>query len=139
MYLRVIECQGDLRESKGYATAPNDVWALGVILINLCTGRNPWKYASLKDETFRAYLSNPDFLFQTLPISKELNKIIKRIFCIDPTRRIKLSELGILIRQCKHFTRNAVRQEPVLPPSPPTTPYGSRSPSPALCQQRINK
>ncbi|KAG1444059.1 hypothetical protein G6F56_010447 [Rhizopus delemar] len=133
------ECQGDLRESKGYATAPNDVWALGVILINLCTGRNPWKYASLKDETFRAYLSNPDFLFQTLPISKELNKIIKRIFCIDPTRRIKLSELGILIRQCKHFTRNAVRQEPVLPPSPPTTPYGSRSPSPALCQQRINK
>ncbi|KAI9268701.1 kinase-like domain-containing protein [Sporodiniella umbellata] len=132
------ECQGDLRKGKGYATAPNDVWALGVILINLCTGRNPWKDASLKDETFCAYLGNPDFLFQTLPISKELNKIIKRIFCIDPSHRIALSELSILIRQCKTFTQHTEPKE-VLPPSPPTTPYGSRSPSPALCQQRIGK
>lgn len=140
----------------GYATGPNDVWALGVILINLATGRNPWKQASLKDETFRAFLADPDFLLSILPISRELNRILKRIFCIDPVRRITLSELKEKIRNCKYFTRTAevdrweltIQQQlrrqkkkvVQLPPSPPSTPCSnrSRSTSPALWQQRID-
>lgn len=142
----------------GYATAPNDVWALGVILINLATGRNPWKQASLKDETFRAFLADPDFLLSILPISRELNRILKRIFCIDPLRRITLYELKEKIRNCKYFTRTAEvdrwehniqqqlrRQQKrktvvELPPSPPSTPCSnrSRSTSPAIWQQRID-
>ncbi|KAI8341779.1 kinase-like domain-containing protein [Chlamydoabsidia padenii] len=105
------ECQGDLAKQRqqrvGYATGPNDIWALGVILINLAAGRNPWKQASLKDETFRAYLADPDFLLKILPISRELNRILKRIFCIDPLRRIGLKELKHRIQQCKYFTRTA--------------------------------
>ncbi|KAI8096977.1 kinase-like domain-containing protein [Halteromyces radiatus] len=104
------ECQGDLAKQGGrvgYATAPNDIWALGVILINLAAGRNPWKQASLQDETFRAYLNDPDFLLKILPISRELNRILKRIFCIDPLRRIGLKELKLRIQQCKYFTRTA--------------------------------
>ncbi|EIE75472.1 hypothetical protein G6F46_000872 [Rhizopus delemar] len=144
------ECQGDLLRGTnhiGYATGPNDIWSLGVILINLSTGRNPWKQASLSDETFRAYLSNPDFLIQILPISRELNRILKLIFCIDPTRRINLHELKKQIRHCKYFTRTAesdryeqlhLPSKPIqLPPSPPITPHPSRAPSPAICQQRI--
>ncbi|KAI8644316.1 kinase-like domain-containing protein [Parasitella parasitica] len=160
------ECQGDLFQNSsdrvGYATGPNDIWALGVILINLATGRNPWTQASLKDETFRAYLADPDFLLSILPISKELNRILKRIFCIDPMRRIRLPELIERIRNCKYFTRTAEvdrweqciqksrrshhhrKQEPVvdlLPPSPPATPCSgrSRSSSPAIWQQRIDQ
>ncbi|CAO3592945.1 unnamed protein product [Absidia cylindrospora] len=105
------ECQGDLAKQRqqrvGYATVPNDIWALGVILINLAAGRNPWKQASLQDETFRAYLGDPDFLLKILPISRELNRILKRIFCIDPLRRIGLKELKYRIQQCKYFTRTA--------------------------------
>lgn len=78
-----------------------------MILINLAAGRNPWKQASLKDETFRAYLADPDFLLKILPISRELNRILKRIFCIDPLRRIGLKELKHRIQQCKYFTRTA--------------------------------
>ncbi|KAI8082171.1 kinase-like domain-containing protein [Thamnidium elegans] len=155
------ECQGDLFQSScdriGYATGPNDVWALGVILINLATGRNPWKQASLKDETFRAFLADPDFLLSILPISRELNRILKRIFCIDPVRRITLTELKEKIRNCKYFTRTAevdrwehnaqqqIRRQQrkaliELPPSPPATPCSnrSRSTSPAIWQQRID-
>lgn len=139
---------GNNADRVGYATAPNDVWALGVILINLATGRNPWKQASLKDDAFRAYLTDPDFLLSILPISRELNRILKRIFCIDPMRRITLPELKEKIRNCKYFTRtaevdrwefNTLQQRatkkkpsattkktvaPVaeLPPSPPSTP-----------------
>ncbi|KAG1448792.1 hypothetical protein G6F56_008844 [Rhizopus delemar] len=137
------ECKGDLLRGLnhiGYATAPNDVWALGVILINLSTGRNPWKQASLQDETFRAYLRNPDFLLQILPISQELNRIIKRIFCIDPARRINLRDLKERISQCRYFTRTAEsdRYERIyrlsrplqLPLSPPISP--KRTPEPSV-------
>ncbi|KAI7861951.1 kinase-like domain-containing protein [Spinellus fusiger] len=151
------ECQGELaRDSTrvGYATASNDVWALGVILINLATGRNAWRLASLKDDSFRAYLSDPDFLLKILPISRELSRILKRILCVDPMRRICLDELRERIERCKFFTRTAEvdayekqqdkeatmrrmrlfgtlqpkKHSPTttLPPSPPSTPCAYR-------------
>ncbi|KAI9272555.1 kinase-like domain-containing protein [Sporodiniella umbellata] len=140
------ECQGDLLRGlshMGYATAPNDVWALGVILINLATGRNPWKQASLQDPTFRAYLKNPDFLLQILPISQELNRIVKRIFCINPTKRIHLADLKQKISQCRYFTRTAESDryeriyrlaKPIqrLAPSPSIAP---KQPKPANIEQ----
>ena len=42
----------------GYLPALNDVWALGVILINLIFGRNPWLEATHKDPLFVAYLKS---------------------------------------------------------------------------------
>lgn len=71
----------------------------------MATGRNPWTQASLKDETFRAFLAEPDFLLSILPISRELHRILKRVFCIDPMRRIGLADLKEHIRNCKYFTR----------------------------------
>ncbi|KAI8644515.1 kinase-like domain-containing protein [Parasitella parasitica] len=101
------ECQGGLNRQRqvGYATAPNDVWALGIILINLSAGRNPWKLASLDDDTFRGFLQDPNLLLKILPISAQLNKILKRIFCINPLHRISLDQLYIEIKNCKYFTR----------------------------------
>ncbi|KAG2219672.1 hypothetical protein INT45_011856 [Circinella minor] len=91
---------------KGYGTQQNDVWSLGVILINLAAGRNPWKQASMNDPSFAAYVRNPSQFFkEILPcISTELNSILKRIFCLDPALRISLPELRLRILQCKSFT-----------------------------------
>ncbi|CEP08118.1 hypothetical protein [Parasitella parasitica] len=107
------ECQGGLSRQRqvGYATAPNDVWALGIILINLSAGRNPWKLASLDDDTFRGFLSDPNLLLKILPISAQLNRILKRIFCIDPLYRISLDQLYIEIQNCKYFTRTPEVEE----------------------------
>lgn len=82
-----------------------------MILINLTAGRNPWKQASVKDDTFNAYLQNPDFLLSILPITTELNEIIKRIFCINPDKRIRLHELRRQIASCRHFTRLSICHE----------------------------
>ncbi|KAG1473744.1 hypothetical protein G6F56_000778 [Rhizopus delemar] len=103
------ECQGGfvMDSQKGYATAPNDVWSLGVILINLAVGRNPWQMASLEDATYSAFLRDPDLLFKMLPISSELNLILKRIFSLDPLKRITLDELYIRIQHCNYFTRES--------------------------------
>ncbi|KAI9320440.1 kinase-like domain-containing protein [Dichotomocladium elegans] len=134
--------------SHTYATAPNDVWALGIILINLAARRNPWHRACLDDETFKAYLADRDHIYRVLPISRQLHEILKRVLCIDPTRRIGLDELETLIRQCEFFTRTAdvedrekltdghvlsldplsfshataLKLQDIFPPTPPQTP-----------------
>ncbi|KAJ9104594.1 hypothetical protein QFC21_002092 [Naganishia friedmannii] len=100
------ECQGGLdgRRAVPYSTRHNDVWSLGIILVNLTCGRNPWRQASLKDETFRAYVHNPNFLRSILPISLELNELLKRIFTANPEERITLHELLRVVTRMTAFT-----------------------------------
>ncbi|KAF9097660.1 hypothetical protein BGX29_003388 [Mortierella sp. GBA35] len=99
------ECQGGYIESvKSYDSAANDVWSLGVILINLVFGRNPWKQACPRDETFSAYVNNSDFLQTILPMSSELNEIVKGALCLNPKKRITLPELAHRVQACRFFT-----------------------------------
>ena len=109
------ECQQSSSTSSFYASGPNDIWSLGIILVNLTCGRNPWKRASIDDSTFRAYLKNPRFLSSILPLSPELDSILRRIFECDPRRRISIHELRNLIVRCPNFTS----RPSATPPSPP--------------------
>ncbi len=95
------------------------MWSLGIILVNLTCGRNPWKRASMDDSTFRAYRNNPRFLSSILPLSPELDFILSRIFEHDPRRRIRIPELRDLILTCSNFT---TRSTGALPPTPPSEP-----------------
>lgn len=118
--LTTIECQRPAtRRYARYASAPNDIWSLGVILVNLTCGRNPWKKASPEDSTFRAYLKDPQFLSTILPISAELNVILRRVFECDPQQRISLAELRDLIVACPRLTTSSYS---TVPPSPPASP-----------------
>ncbi|KAJ5722566.1 hypothetical protein N7488_000601 [Penicillium malachiteum] len=91
-----------------YASAANDVWSLGVMLVNLTCGRNPWKRASMEDSTFRAYLKDPFFLKSILPLSTEMVCILSRVFERDPSKRITIPELRQLIVECPRFTEPPV-------------------------------
>ncbi|KAK1703622.1 uncharacterized protein CLUP02_11978 [Colletotrichum lupini] len=98
------ECLDHSARRPFYFCAPNDVWSLGVILVNLTCGRNPWKQASFEDSTYRAYTRCPETLKSILPVSDELNDILGRIFTRNPDQRITLAELKARIQACSMFT-----------------------------------
>ncbi|KAF7529427.1 hypothetical protein G7054_g9848 [Neopestalotiopsis clavispora] len=117
------ECLDPSSRRPFYFCAPNDVWSLGVILVNLTCGRNPWKQASFEDSTYRAFTRSPDFLKTILPLSDELNDILGRIFTRNPDQRITLSELKNRIMACQRFTVQPLATQ-VLP-TPPASPEPS--------------
>ncbi|KAK5996715.1 Negative regulator of sexual conjugation and meiosis [Cladobotryum mycophilum] len=114
------ECLDPSTRKPYYMCAPNDVWSLGVILVNLTCGRNPWKQASFQDSTYRAYARSQDFLKTILPLTDEMNDILGRIFHPIPDHRVTLGELRSRIMACPQFTVPAVPS--MVLPSPPSTP-----------------
>lgn len=114
------ECLDPSTRKPYYMCAPNDVWSLGVILVNLTCGRNPWKQASFQDSTYRAYARSQDFLKTILPLTDDLNTILGRIFHPNPEHRITLPELRNRIMACPRFTVPATAAVPMQ--TPPSTP-----------------
>lgn len=113
--IQPIECQGGYVERvTSFDSAANDVWSLGVILINLVFGRNPWKQACPRDETFSAFVLNSDFLQTILPMSDELNDIIKSVFCLNPRKRLSLPEFARRVQGCTSFTTAGEGSSPSL-------------------------
>lgn len=100
-----LECLGDwFPENKTYPTRSGDIWSLGVILVNLVCGRNPWRIASPSDESFNSYLADPHFLRKILPVSDECLYILTQIFTVHPEERITLPALRQLISEVESFS-----------------------------------
>ncbi|KAH8828998.1 kinase-like domain-containing protein [Flagelloscypha sp. PMI_526] len=95
------ECQAG---SSSYSPAANDVWSLGVILINLITGRNPFRSSSLSDPTFQCYVQNPaGFLPTVLPLSRQVNRLLVRMLALDWRQRPSIVEVRTLLESVATF------------------------------------
>jgi hypothetical protein len=72
-----------------YSPASSDVWACGVLLVNLLSGRNPWNVPCLRrDPLFAAYQGqSASFLVKHLDVSHELSRVLARVFALDPEAR----------------------------------------------------
>ncbi|KAJ5493180.1 Negative regulator of sexual conjugation and meiosis [Penicillium diatomitis] len=113
------ECQqSHPRPMSCYVSPANDVWSLGVMLVNLTCGRNPWKRASLEDSTYRAYLKDPFFLKSILPLSTDMVHILNRVFERSPEKRISIPELRQLVLDCPHLTEPVPNPVPTPLPTP---------------------
>lgn len=104
------ECQGgEFAPTGNYSPMFNDIWSLGIILLNLATGRNPWKSATADDPTFQAYLRDPiNFLPSVLPISSEVNDILMRMLEVDWQQRMTLREVRYAIEEVTSFYSDGV-------------------------------
>ncbi|EJD53752.1 Pkinase-domain-containing protein, partial [Auricularia subglabra TFB-10046 SS5] len=97
-YYMSPECVGDIfGRAEPFVYAPGDVWALGIMLINMSCARNPWGNASCADQCFRMFLHDPHFLRHKLPITRQMNDVLQRIFILDPHLRITLPQLRIAV------------------------------------------
>ncbi|KAF9482300.1 kinase-like protein [Pholiota conissans] len=104
------ECQGgEFAPTGHYSPMSNDIWSLGIILLNLATGRNPWKSATPGDPTFQAYLRDPmAFLPSVLPISPEINEILVRMLEVDWRERASIREVRYAIEEITSFYSDGV-------------------------------
>lgn len=100
------ECIGEETRLAPYSHRQNDIWSLGVLLTNMISNRHPWHVAKSTDDCFQAYMNNPDWLRQMLPISHTASSIIRRIFVVDPSSRITLPELRREILGADTFFRD---------------------------------
>ncbi|KAI8852654.1 kinase-like domain-containing protein, partial [Chytridium lagenaria] len=97
----------------GYQPAANDVWALGVILLNLLFGKNPWFEAFPTDAIFSAFAGgNPGILRQQFDLSPHFDSVLRRCFDLDPRRRCTVHDLKVMVESLPRFVGGGV---PVTP------------------------
>ncbi|KAG8920642.1 hypothetical protein FRC00_009726, partial [Tulasnella sp. 408] len=94
------------KKQHSYSSRLADIWALGVVLINLSCGRNPWLRAHPDEPTFASFCQDDDYLSYILPITTDFNDLLKRVFRINPSQRIALDEFIDEVQRMDRFTLN---------------------------------
>lgn len=81
-----------------FPTLAGDIWSLAVLLINIVCSRNPWPIAQIdavhENQVFHNYIfGNHSLLREILPISKQFNRLLDKIFVMDPASRLPLESI----------------------------------------------
>ncbi|KAJ3195798.1 hypothetical protein HK101_011053, partial [Irineochytrium annulatum] len=109
----------------GYASAPNDVWSLGIILLNLIFARNPW-HSPADPFCIDLYLRRRQpVLMSEFNISPEFDAVLRRCFDPNPDNRATIHQLRNLVVSVPWFI------QPARPTPPPAWNLGPLSPG--LC------
>ncbi|KAJ2935069.1 hypothetical protein H1R20_g2075, partial [Candolleomyces eurysporus] len=98
------ECQAGHFREDAYSPVANDVWSLGIILVNMVTGRNPWKSATKEDPVYQNYIQAPlTFFSSVLPVSNPLNNLLVRVLNPDWKARMSLHDFKHAIQDISTF------------------------------------
>lgn len=102
-YYMSPECMNSRGDPRPYNTCVSDVWSLGIILVNMITGRSPWSRAAHDDECYCTYLEDPNFFRNMLPVSRSAARVLRRVLADDPLERIDLPSLRRLVEEVDTF------------------------------------
>ncbi|KAJ7612267.1 kinase-like domain-containing protein, partial [Roridomyces roridus] len=86
-----------------YSARHSDVWALAIIFTNIISGHVPWNSAELSDPGFRAFRSNPEYLYKALRLSRPAYLLLQQCFDMNPLRRPTIAELRMAINEMDSF------------------------------------
>ncbi|SJL03456.1 uncharacterized protein ARMOST_06811 [Armillaria ostoyae] len=91
-----------------YSSRHNDIWALGIIFVNLVTGHRPWKRAKSSDSQFRAYCDSPEeYFLNEFAISSGSHNIVNSMLAIEPLGRLSLRTVRNLVANVDTFFPSA--------------------------------
>ena len=81
------------------------MWALGIILVNVLTGRNPWERASVLDRNFVDFLAEGAAFFRTAfpELSRGACALLADVLALKPERRLSLSGLREAVEGLESF------------------------------------
>ncbi|KAL1935539.1 hypothetical protein VTP01DRAFT_4679 [Rhizomucor pusillus] len=104
-----------------YDAAKSDVWSLGILLIALLFGRNPWQEATSVDASYAEFKRNPTMLkAQLFPdMSLALFRFLKNVLSLDASDRPSVSEMKQQFQAINRLTD--VDEEPLSPVDIPVT------------------
>jgi serine/threonine protein kinase len=107
------ECQV---EFDPYDAAASDIWSLGILLLALLFGRNPWQEATQEDLAFAKFSSDPVSLKTSLfpELSNDCLQFLQSVLCVDPLQRATVQEMKQQFIQLKTLTVD-YNDEDILP------------------------
>ncbi|KAJ3478869.1 hypothetical protein NLI96_g9456 [Meripilus lineatus] len=97
------ECLNASKSHRAYDTKRADIWALGIILINMLSGRNPWSRAKLSDPRYKSFLENEEYLRELLPISAEASSLLRKVLQHNEEDSIDLATFRKLVEDVDTF------------------------------------
>ncbi|KAI9829634.1 MAG: hypothetical protein M1826_005524 [Phylliscum demangeonii] len=96
----------------GYAPVKVDVWAMGIVLINVVFGRNLFTIPAESDVHFADYLRDPESLYDKYPtMTSDTFEVLRHALAIDPAKRSLAKFREALLRVDAFTTDDAVVDE----------------------------
>lgn len=97
------------------ATGPtSDVWALGLLLVNILSSRVPWIRATQSNPNYHEFVRDPQYLLRLLPISVGLNSLLRSIFRPNPAARPSAARIRAEFAALRSIFRPGARWVPAL-------------------------
>ncbi|KAJ7634467.1 kinase-like domain-containing protein [Roridomyces roridus] len=104
-----------------YSARLADLWALSVIFATMIGGGIPWTSTDAEDPYYSAFCNNADYLYETLPITREASELLQRCFHPEPWKRPSIMQFRKAVNAVESFTD--LNRDVVAPPTfPPTGP-----------------
>lgn len=81
-----------------------DIWSVGIVLLNILFGRNPFTVASQKDKLFLDFAMSREALFDIFPtLSGDVFAVLRYALTLDPDNR-SLEKMSIELRNVQVWT-----------------------------------
>ncbi|KAL6705370.1 cAMP-dependent protein kinase catalytic subunit [Coniothyrium glycines] len=72
----------------GYSTAKADIWAIGIVMLNVLFQRNPFAVPAVSDPLYADFAKDRQSLFDVFPnMSQDTFEVIRHCLAIDPEKR----------------------------------------------------
>ncbi|KAJ7634466.1 kinase-like domain-containing protein [Roridomyces roridus] len=101
-----------------YSARHSDLWALSVLFTIMVCERTPWESAEPSDPGFAAFCDDPEYLWDTLPVTQPTFLLLRRCFHQDPLQRPSLEEFRNAIADIECFTEPPRARGPLRPALP---------------------